>query len=309
MTNDIHRLDGHSHYHHHHDHSHHHGLGHADNTALPPLDDLNPVAPAPIEEQDYYPSEISPSEGKVGNEQGSDALDKPKEYLGSLGMPQWRRHLQRAQRYSSYIFSGFVSLHVASVAIVPAVFGIEAGNNAMLLGRVVYQAPVLEQVLVLGSLAVHVISGTILRIDKIQRDRKWYSKRLKMSRVAFTGYLLTPIVLGHFTVMRAIPLMKLGDSSIISLQYITHAFNKSPFKTWVVYSTLLGLTMYHVGFGWCQWMRVKKYKVPQAVGTTIFAIALVGLRSIARAGRVVAWMATAYQDLYDTYYSLFSLTD
>lgn len=71
------------------------------------------------------------------------------------------RVLSFVQKWSVIPFTMFAGIHLLSVAIVPAFFGVEAGNDLILAGRELYQMPQVEWGLLISTSA-HVISGILL---------------------------------------------------------------------------------------------------------------------------------------------------
>ncbi|KAK9468977.1 hypothetical protein V1512DRAFT_202358 [Lipomyces arxii] len=253
---------------------------------LPPVSDLTEIPPAPIEEDIALSAESE--------------KDESNDKKGGERMMLWRYYLLKVHKYSSYGFTGFLALHLATVSATPAVFGIEAGDRAMMLARVLYQTPGIEETLVYGTLAVHVVSGVMLRVYKIYRDRKWYSHRLKLSRVAFSGYLLLPFVASHFVVTRLIPLVTEGDSSLVSLRYIAHGFARSSAVSWGFYLLFVSGTAYHVGYGWARWLRLHKLGRVRLAQFGAFLIGVLGLRAVNKGQNVSLYVGRKYDVFYDT---------
>ncbi|KAJ8102522.1 hypothetical protein POJ06DRAFT_298865 [Lipomyces tetrasporus] len=271
---------------------------------LPPVADLTVLTPSPIDESDLLLPEPTPnkpshslSEKKISDEddkQEEEEYDAPNPATVAL----WRHYLFKVHKYSSYSFTAFLSLHLVTANAMPALVGIDAADNAVVLARVLYQMPVVEETLVFGSLAAHLISGAVLRLHKIRRDKRWYSRRLKMSRISFTGYLLAPLVTAHVVVARVIPLIKEGDSSMISLRYISRGFVRSRLVSWSVYTAMLGLTVYHVGYGWSRWLRIRKYTRVRIAGVTVFALGIWGLIVVSKAN-IAGWLGKKYDAMYE----------
>ncbi|AWU73856.1 uncharacterized protein C5L36_0A04530 [Pichia kudriavzevii] len=115
------------------------------------MTDLKEVAPEPVElSASMGPSTSTPSENRHGS------------VLRAIGI------LNKVQTYSVLPFSAFSCLHILGVVITPAIFGTEAGDDMIGLGREIYHVPLVEYG-ILGSAAVHVISGVSLNLA-----RKYY---------------------------------------------------------------------------------------------------------------------------------------
>lgn len=91
--------------------------------------------------------------------------------------------LNKVQQYSIIPFSGFSILHIFGVVITPAIFGVDAGNDMIGLGREIYHVPFVEMSILISA-TVHVVSGIALNLtrryykyvkygkSRIQRDDK-----------------------------------------------------------------------------------------------------------------------------------------
>ncbi|CAG8812056.1 9691_t:CDS:1 [Cetraspora pellucida] len=63
------------------------------------------------------------------------------------------------------------------------------------------------------------------------------------------GYLLIPFVLSHAFIHRVLPRRHFGDSSMINASYVTLALKKWPRSTYLTFTMLIGLGVYHVCSG------------------------------------------------------------
>ncbi|KAK9355487.1 hypothetical protein V1523DRAFT_404844 [Lipomyces doorenjongii] len=273
--------------------------------SLPPVEGLTVLTPSPIDESAFLLPDPIPNKSSrsLSEKRNADEDDKQEEEEYDAPNPEtvalWRHYLFKVHKYSSYSFTAFLSLHLATASAMPALLGIDAADNGIVLARVLYQVPIVEETLVFGSLAAHLISGAVLRIHKVRRDKRWYSRRLKMSRISFTGYLLAPLVTAHVVVTRVIPLIKEGDSSIISLRYISRGFVRSRLTSWSLYTAMLGLTVYHVGYGWSRWLRIRKYTRVRIAGVAVFALGIWGLRVVSKGCNMAEWLGKKYDMMYE----------
>lgn len=99
--------------------------------------------------------------------------------------------LGNIQYYSVIPFSLFSCIHVGSVVVGPAIFGPEAGNDLIGLGRELYQVPVIE-LGILASVCTHVLSGISLnflkkyyryvKYGKSKEDKKRNEAKLKLEK-------------------------------------------------------------------------------------------------------------------------------
>lgn len=207
---------------------------------------------------------------------------------------QWIHGLGKIHRYSAYCFLGFLGIHATSVVLVPVLPiepGIKQDVFEMARG-IYHSLPQVENV-VLGAGISHVVAGMLSRIlrsrTKSQNKRKlqllqqspiitdptrsdiglggitsllglgfkksWISLKIPgLSPLAFSGYILIPFLLVHFTKFRWLPISLDGDLSLINLNYITYYLNHSPIRGGNVINIfnlimLVWLTLYHVVSG------------------------------------------------------------
>ncbi|KAF9418670.1 hypothetical protein BGZ94_009622 [Podila epigama] len=154
-------------------------------------------------------------------------------------------------------------------------------NKALLWGRVYYQAKGIEQVLVFGSLAVHILSGASrLLIRTIWASKQYLANRnsrtvvveehegvtrtiIRETKVTssapssstgaspgtfpynrFAAWFLAPVVLGHAFTCRIFPELQLQDSAIIDYSFVT--FHHRTQNAGFVYALLIAPLLYHV---------------------------------------------------------------
>ncbi|KAK0612575.1 hypothetical protein B0T17DRAFT_610665 [Bombardia bombarda] len=182
-------------------------------------------------------------------------------------------YLTRVQRYSSYTFSLFATLHLATTSIIPLVArSVPASESYLLLAREIYQTPLSEPLLVALPIAAHVGAGIALRlVRRAQNIRRYYGRDVDrgtrtlrdgwppLSCIALSGYG-SAVVLGlHILVNRALPLAVEGDSANIGLAYVAHGFARRALVSWVSYGALLGLGCGHMVWGWAKWFGVAQH--------------------------------------------------
>ncbi|KAK3364502.1 hypothetical protein B0T25DRAFT_442234 [Lasiosphaeria hispida] len=177
-------------------------------------------------------------------------------------------YLTRVQRYSSYAFSVFASLHFATTSLIPLVArSVPASESYLLLAREIYQTPLSEPLLVGLPILVHVGSGIALRLLRRSHNiRRYYSSgggghpvsTLRdgwppFSYIAASGYGFAVSLAAHVFVNRGLPLAIEGDSANIGLAYVAHGFVRHPVTSWAAYGALLGLGCGHMVWGWAKW--------------------------------------------------------
>lgn len=136
------------------------------------------------------------------------------------GLVHW---LKQTQKYSAYGIVTFAGLHLTSTFILPAI-SVPAANSAFMAARDVYQSALGEQILVYGAFGAHILSGLTLRAIRIFRQYRDYGRLNlgKPSSTAISGMALAVLVICHFGALRWAPVSALGDSSLMSLDYIVY---------------------------------------------------------------------------------------
>ncbi|KAJ5035085.1 uncharacterized protein L3040_008346 [Drepanopeziza brunnea f. sp. 'multigermtubi'] len=234
-------------------------------------------------------------------------------------------YLTRLQKYSSYAFTIFASFHITNTSIIPLITrSVPAADSYLLLTRPYYQSFPLEQLLVTLPIATHVLSGLALRIHRRNANVARYgashlstSERFQqglkvwpaVSWSSLTGYVLTPLVLGHSFVNRLLPWIYEGGSSSVGLGFVSHGFAKHPFVAWTGYSALVGAGAAHIVWGiarWNGWVPVGKDKKARRRRWAINGIAAAvtalwmagGLGVVGRGGLTEGWIGRGYDEVY-----------
>lgn len=189
-------------------------------------------------------------------------------------------------------------MHAASVMVAP-LWSIESAEYTLQFTAAIYQSSLVEPWLVYGSLGAHIASGLLLRAHKAYLSKKYYDVWAlpKFSPVAISGFALTPLLAGHIWSTRIAPQMVLGDSSLISLNYIAHFIHKYPVFSRISYFMLGFLTSYHVIWGFKKWFGLYGKKYRKATFGIYFGALIATAVSIARIGRlprVSGWVASQY---------------
>jgi len=203
------------------------------------------------------------------------SLSSPRPLLGPQANYPSNQTVMRIQRYSSYAFSLFGSLHLATTSIIPLVArSVPASESYLLLAREIYQTPLSEPILVGLPIIAHIGSGIALRLLRRSHNLKRYygeshqaptSSKHKSSSlvrlgwptfsyIAASGYGFAAILAAHVVMNRGLPLAVEGDSANIGLAYVAHGFARHPVTSWVSYAALLGLGCGHMVWGWAKWL-------------------------------------------------------
>ncbi|KAF1348864.1 hypothetical protein BDV97DRAFT_298072 [Delphinella strobiligena] len=287
---------------------------------------LEELEPSPIEESSFQSrDDYFPSSDPEKNEPIPRAIQRSSTFgLNSHG-PAW--YLNRIQKYSSYTFSVFTAFHIANTAIIPLVTrSVPASERYLLLTRPYYQSHIVEPLVVALPLVAHIGSGIALRLYRRYRSFKLYGAEdrkdrrhiawPKLSGTSLLGYILTPLVLGHAFVNRAIPLQVEGGSSDIGLGYVSHAFARHPAVSFVGFGALVTIGVWHTVWGWAKWLnlspasvtvgglegqmrRKRRWYLVNAVSALVAGIWLAGgLGVVGRGGKAEGYIGADYDRLY-----------
>lgn len=257
--------------------------------------ELRQVDPVPLPDNDLsIDSAESIAKSSSSSSSSSSSHDKPH---GTLPR-SFFAYVQKVQRYSSYSFSAFITMHAASVVVAP-LWSIEAAESTLQFTSALYQSPLIEPWLVYGSLGLHIASGILLRAHKVYLTKKHYDKWSfpKPTPVSISGFVLTPFLLGHMYSTRIAPQFVLGDSSLISLNFIAHFFHKHRVLSGATYFMLSFLTAYHVIWGYKKWFGLYGRKYRRPTFTIYFGVLLASVISmvrIARLPKVSGWLASQF---------------
>jgi len=245
--------------------------------------------------------------------------------------------VSRTQRYSSYTFSVFATLHLATTSLIPLVSrSVPASESYLLLAREIYQTPLSEPLLVFLPVLAHIGSGVALRLTRRAHNvarygahphsHKKHSPWPAVSYIAISGYVFTVAYAAHVFVNRGLPLAVEGDSANIGLAYVAHGFTRHPVTSWLAYGGLLVVGCGHMFWGAARWLGFAQgagWKVPWPTGNAVVdrevkkrrrrrlmvinaaAAGLVilwaagGLGVVARGGLTEGWVGRVYDGLFD----------
>ncbi|PHH90828.1 hypothetical protein CDD83_2540 [Cordyceps sp. RAO-2017] len=189
-------------------------------------------------------------------------------------------YLTRAQRYSSYAMSVFMSLHLANVSLIPLATRSVAGSETyLLMTREIYQTSLTEPLLVALPVLAHVGSGLALRLVRRWQNMRRYGGgtpgmyalhrvmqgdvrpdspgvRLwpPLSYISLSGYVFAVLYSAHVLINRLLPLAVEGDSSNIGLAYVAHGFARRPGLSLAAYAGLIAAGCGHMVWGAAKWL-------------------------------------------------------
>lgn len=159
-------------------------------------------------------------------------------------------------------------MHLTNTSLIPLFTqSVAASEQYLLLTRPYYQSLALEPLLVTIPLVIHIASGVLLRLHRrktailrygsvslpyptIQTQNQRHVRQFRfwpeMSFTSLSGYILTPLVLGHSLVNRILPLWIEGSSSGVGLGFVSHGFAKHPLIAYAGFTALIGFASMHI---------------------------------------------------------------
>ncbi|PSK56035.1 hypothetical protein B9Z65_4913 [Elsinoe australis] len=239
--------------------------------------------------------------------------------------PSW--YLIKAQKYSSYAFTAFLSMHITNTSLIPLITqSVPASEPYLLLTRPYYQSPLAEPLVVAAPLLVHVVSGVALRLYRRREDLKMYGaeergdrRKIAWPKVSGTsklGYAMTGLLAGHVFINRVVPLWVHGGSSTVNLSYVSHAFAKHPAVSFFGFAALIGVGVAHMTWGMSKWLglaptqvvvwggegrleKKRRWWVMNGVAAVVAGLWMAGgLGVVGRGGEVKGWVGREYEELY-----------
>lgn len=182
----------------------------------------------------------------------------------------------------------------------------------------------MEPLLVSLPLLSHIASGFILRIlrrnaslvryggSELSANRRLANKAHVWPPISFasvSGYVLTPLVLGHAFLNRILPWWIEGGSSGVGLGFVSHGFSKHPVFGWVGYVVLVGIASGHIVWGWAKWTNWalgsnekngrRRWWVVNGVSVLVAVLWMAGgLGVVARGGKASGWVGKGWDELY-----------
>ncbi|EAQ90090.1 hypothetical protein CHGG_06709 [Chaetomium globosum CBS 148.51] len=146
----------------------------ASEATLVSLLELDPTPmDSPNVDKDLPPLPGQTDDGKLSDSTGSVKSPTTSTGLGLSGSGHGAiYYLTRIQRYSSYTFTLFSALHLATTSIIPlAARSVPASESYLLLAREIYQTPLSEPLLVVLPVLAHVGSGAAVRLLRRSHNR------------------------------------------------------------------------------------------------------------------------------------------
>lgn len=189
--------------------------------------------------------------------------------------------MARIQKYSSYAFTLFASIHLANTSIIPLIArSVPASETYLIQARELYQSPLAEPLLVGLPILTHVASGIALRLARRSQNirrygaatpnlaaREWSSREKAaaapspsawppLSWISAGGYAYLGLLGAHVVVNRVLPLVADGDSANIGLGFVSHGFARHGPVAWAAYVGLIGVGCGHMVWGAAKWLGV-----------------------------------------------------
>ena len=205
-------------------------------------------------------------------------------------VPSFLTLIQTTHRYSSYLLTGFLSLHALNTCVVPLATVLSTNqaalskiDNGFMITRYIYRpSEPVELGLVLVPLGIHVVTGLILRVRRIMHERslygegllKWHARQTRINRAkglswpriralptlgysatAATGWATLFFVSLHAATTRYFP-WRYGGNGETSVGIVSHALQKHPVLGYALYGGLIAAGTFHIVSGWGRWLRV-----------------------------------------------------
>ena len=254
----------------------------------------------------------------------------------TIRIPSLIALLQATHRYSSYALTGFLSLHALNTCIIPFTTLISPNqaalskiDNGFMITRYLYRpSGPIEIALVLAPLGIHVVSGMILRIRRVLKERnlygegllKWHARHTRINRAkglswpriralptlgysatAASGWATLFFVSIHAITTRYFP-WKYGGDGETSVSIVSHALQKHPFLGYSVYGGLIAVGTFHIVSGWGRWLKLTfTERGRRAKNYVVLATMAAWLASLVRIGGL-GIVSGAERGEYDTLY-------
>lgn len=218
-------------------------------------------------------------------------------------------------------------MHITNVSLIPLLTrSVPAAEPYLLLTRPYYQSFPLEPLLITLPIATHILSGLALRIHRrnlaiarygasqhtpSERFAQHISVWPSVSRLSLSGYILTPLVLGHVFVNRLVPYIYEGGSSSVGLGFVSHGFAKHPWVAWAGYTALVVTATGHFVWGMARWQgwvvdgagtekkAKRRWWTVNGVWVALAGTWMAGgIGVVGRGGRTDGWIGKGYDALY-----------
>lgn len=280
---------------------------------------LHELEPIPTHDADF-----------ISNEKPSQP-QQPTTRRPGLSTPSAIWYLTRIQKYSSYVFSAFTTMHITSTSIIPLVTrSVPASEPYLLLFRPYYQSPAAEPLIVLAPLAAHVWSGIAVRVLRRNQNAKRYGEAHskdnkavfltrfwpKVSGISKLGFLFSPLVVGHMVINRFIPKAHSRGSGNVGLDYVSHAFAKHPAISFAGFTALLAVGNWHNTWGWAKWLgwtpdqvtelgasrqlsKKRRWYIINGISALVTGLWMAGsFGVVARGGEAPGYVGRQYDEMY-----------
>ncbi|KAL2863105.1 MCP1 family protein [Aspergillus lucknowensis] len=237
---------------------------------VPTRDDIETKSISSMQELD--PSPVDESFPEVNLEDHGPKYQPPSSPR-NLGLPflglhrgNWDYWLSAVQKYSTYPPALFAALHFANTSLIPlATRSVAESDNYLLLTRPIYQAPVLEHVVLTVPILTHIASGIALRNIRASRRARLYGAETRDQRYALSfwprmslqarlGYAFAPLLATHVLVNRMVPIMVEGGSSGVGLRFVAHGIARNRVFWITYYHLFVFVGVYHIIGGLAAWM-------------------------------------------------------
>lgn len=127
---------------------------------------------------------------------------------------------------------------------------------------------------------------------------------------------MTPLLLGHVIINRAVPATIPGGTSNVNLSYVSHAFAKHPAVSFTGFAALLTVGCFHITWGWAKWLgftpdqstkvgherdlqKKRRWYLVNGFSAAVTALWMAGsFGVVGRGGAASGWLARQYDEMY-----------
>lgn len=256
-----------------------------------------------------------------------ESLDPPSKLPKENVWMRIIKKLGQIQKYSAYGFLGFFGLHITSTVFAPGLgLNLDRCQDLFEMCRNLYLGPLFEYSAIYATAGLHVAAGVGIRllggksrpkrsrfneiiIKDGERDdiglggvgtllglgfkKSWISTKVpSLTPLTFSGYIMLGALGYHFFKMKVAPSLVDGDSSLVTLRYVTHYLRQSYYGmmgrafNYAMLVLLLGLSFYHIVSGLFKYRRqfkLRAKKIAYGVIGTCFTLSVISI------ARLRAW--------------------
>lgn len=198
-------------------------------------------------------------------------------------------NLKLIQAASGSAFGTFALLHLGNIAA--AHFQASGFNNVERIVRYYYQNPILEPLLIIGSLGVHAISSYILVFRRWKKQKNAQTEPVDLSETLhrLSGYFLSVSVPIHALATR-LPSLLYGPDYSADFSLISFTLRAYPWFFYPYFYLLGSSGLYHAVFGGLKSIdRFFRVSVSKKIVTNKFFLPVIGALSLVICSALLAF--------------------